>query len=441
MIKRLRIKFIIIAFSAVLLILGLIVTIMNVSNYSRVRDDADSKLQELYNAGGSYFQKNRWSVINEDTGLANGQEINNRMMKTLINYQGNDSMDQRPGDDFPDPFADKDKDDIAKTIFVTFIKVKSNDTLYRQSSSQSLTEDSMYSMYEATLSTGYSNGYVDKYWRYYHISNEQGDDFVLMVDNSTQIFNSRNFLKSSLLISATGLLAFLMIIVVGSYIIFKPVEEAYLKQKRFISNAAHELKTPLTIISANNEVEEMLLGENEQTHAITKQVSKLTGMVNSLTKLALLEENYKLEKTEKFQIDEAVLDVVDSYSQKFKERKLDIITDVKPNIIYDGDEGLFRVLVSILLDNAFKYSIKYIKVNVSKDVDKIIISISNDSDDLADGLHPELFERFYRTENKRASNIQGSGIGLSIAYEIVMVHKGKITAEASNNVYTIKVVL
>ena len=235
MIKRLRIKFIIIAFSAVLLILGLIVTIMNVSNYSRVRDDADSKLQELYNAGGSYFQKNRWSVINEDTGLANGQEINNRMMKTLINYQGDDSMDQRPGDDFPDPFADKDKDDIAKTIFVTFIKVKSNDTLYRQSSSQSLTEDSMYSMYEATLSTGYSNGYVDKYWRYYHISNDQGDDFVLMVDNSTQIFNSRNFLKSSLLISATGLLAFLMIIVVGSYIIFKPVEEAYLKQKRFIT--------------------------------------------------------------------------------------------------------------------------------------------------------------------------------------------------------------
>ena len=440
MIKRLRIKFIAIAFLAVLVILGLIVTIINVYNYSKIRNEADSRLQELYDGGGTYaYNRSRWNVVSNETGYQTGQTVYTSTLWNMIGYEREIVEPAfNPGSD---PFANKNKDDIQRSIYVTFIRVKANNTLYRQTSSQNLTEESMFNMYKAVINSNNQKGYVDTNYRYLSLTNDEGDEFVLMMDYSVQISNARNFLVASLLISASGLLAFLASIIIASYFIFRPVEESYVKQKRFIANAAHELKTPLTIISANNEVEELIVGKNEQTEAINKQVLKLTGMVNSLTKLALLEENYKLEKTEKFSLDDAVIDVYKTYEQKLKERHLILKENVAKDVIYDGDEGLIRVLVSILIDNAFKYSLTFIEVSLKKDNDKIILEVSNDSSDLEDGMHPELFERFYRTNEKRASNIQGSGIGLSIAKEIVILHKGKIIAEALKGVYKIKVIL
>ena len=291
----------------------------------------------------------------------------------------------------------------------------------------------MIAMFDAVVANGVDRGYVDTYYRYYNTYDTETSTYmVIFMDCTETISSARAFLRSSLIISGIGLLAFLVIVIIVSRFIFKPVEEAYQKQKRFIANAGHELKTPLTIISANNEVEEMVVGENEQTAAMSKQVVKLTSMVNSLTKLALLEENYKLEKIEDFVLSDAILDVLDSYDFKFKEKNLNLSTNLEKDIIFKGDEGLFRVLISIILDNALKYSISSINVTLKKNK-KIEIEISNDSRKISDGDHPELFERFYRTEEARASSVQGSGIGLSIAKEIVQVHKGKISALAQDN--------
>ena len=431
MIKRLRRKFILLALVTVFIILSLIITIINIRNYSTVRNDADNYLTILYEAGGS-FDKN--FIPNNNTSQSN--------IESDASYKGFNPRGTTPNDEFNDRIDTMSYDRMMS--MVTFFVKKTGNTynFYKSRNVYTIDQETAIAMFDAVSNGGYERGYVDRYYRYYNTYDEATQTrMVIFLDCTETISSARSFLKSSIIISAIGLLAFLAIIIVASRFIFKPVEEAYEKQKRFIANAGHELKTPLTIISANNEVEEMIVGENEQTVAISKQVSKLTGMVNSLTKLALLEENYKLEKVEEFKITDSILDVLDSYNFKIEERNLVLETNLIPDAIYKGDEGLIKVLVSILMDNAIKYSISKIDVSLKKAGNKLEFSVSNDAKNQKLGAHPEVFERFYRTDDVRASQVQGSGIGLSIAKEIVDVHKGKIEALSTNELFIIKVVI
>ena len=114
--------------------------------------------------------------------------------------------------------------------------------------------------------------------------------------------------------------------------------------------------------------------------------------------------------------------------------------NIDSNITYNGEEGLIRQLISILLDNAIKYSNSYININLYNNGKNIVFETINDCYQIEDGIHNEVFERFYRSDNIR-SKTEGSGIGLSIAKEIVDLHKGKIKAESINNNFKIEIVL
>ena len=221
----------------------------------------------------------------------------------------------------------------------------------------------------------------------------------------------------------------------------KPIALSYEKQKKFITDAGHELRTPLTIISANAEIIELESGENECTDVIKKQVRRMTEMTKNLVKLSKIDEKENIKDKVDFNLSGILKDVLSNFNKYIETENKEISDD----IIINGNISLIRNLFHILLDNAVKYSITNIYIKLQKQKNKIIFEIKNDSLYIDNNDLNNVFDRFYRSAEVRASNIEGSGIGLSIAKEIILLHKGDIKASSietnGKNYFLIKIIL
>lgn len=300
---------------------------------------------------------------------------------------------------------------------------------------------------------------------------EDGSTMYIFLSCQRELSTIKTYILASVGISVFGLVVVFIMIYFFSGKILKPVSESYEKQKRFITDASHEIKTPLTIIDANTEVIEMMEGENEWTSSTRKQVARLTSLTEKLVFLSRMdEEATKLEMLE-FSLSDAILDTAEPFKAIARTKGKKLTIDVTDGILYTGDEKTIRQLVSILLDNAMKYSgcsnVSFEKGNINKknlnktNLNKTtqtqndcvttinpapeieislkpsgrnrIITVWNTVDETANikkGRQDMLFERFYRTDTSHNSKTGGFGIGLSAAYAIVKAHKGKITAES-----------
>ena len=297
---------------------------------------------------------------------------------------------------------------------------------------------------------------------------EDGSTMYIFLSCQRELSTIKTYILASVGISVFGLVVVFVMIYFFSGKILKPVSESYEKQKRFITDASHEIKTPLTIIDANTEVIEMMEGENEWTSSTRKQVARLTSLTEKLVFLSRMdEEATKLEMLE-FSLSDAILDTAEPFKTVARTKGKKLTIDVTDGILYTGDEKTIRQLISILLDNAIKYSgcssASFEKSNINKtNLNKTtqtqndcvttinpapeieismkpsgrnrIITVWNTVDETANikkGRQDMLFERFYRTDTSHNSKTGGFGIGLSAAYAIVKAHKGKITAESKD---------
>lgn len=263
------------------------------------------------------------------------------------------------------------------------------------------------------------------------------DDFklVVFVDCTKEMRSIRYFVFTGTWISLVGIIAAFIIVFIFSKIVFNPVKRTYDKQKRFVTNAAHELKTPLTIISANNELIDAQYNSLDETQAIDKQVKKLTIMINNLTLLSKLDEEDKnVDLKEKVDLTKLSNDLIGSFKVIFESRNIKFNFFVDDNCYIKGNTNLISQLLSLLIDNANKYALTYIDFEVRIVGKYVELKTSNDAD--IDEKNPNLLlERFYRNDKARGK-IEGSGIGLSVVNEIVKLHKGTIKLNASNNVYS-----
>ena len=283
------------------------------------------------------------------------------------------------------------------------------------------------------------SGYYDVYR--YRVTNFDKYRLVTFVDCHERLSINRDVLMYSVMVSLIGFVAFFALIFVLSRDVFKPVAESYNKQKMFISNASHELKTPLTIISANNELLEMKYGESNQSDAINKQIVRMKEMIKNISTLAKMDEQIEKESFTKFNISDIIYDNLDSFKNVFIEKNIKISSSIVDDVEIKGDENLFRTLINIIFDNAQKYANSYFDVKLVKG-HNVLLTFTNDNINIKKGSLEVVFDRFYRTDEARASNIDGSGIGLSMAKEIVMLHKGKIEANGiSNKVFELKIIL
>ena len=222
----------------------------------------------------------------------------------------------------------------------------------------------------------------------------------------------------------------LLLIILISKRVIAPMQQSYIKQKQFITDASHELKTPLAIISSNTDVLEMENGDSKWTNNIHNQVDRLTSLVNSLVVFSRMEEKDTVERA-RFDLSDALKSRIEDFSELADFQKRYLITDIDANLSYYGEQASIVQLMDILLENAIKYSPEGgdILITLKKNRRNVIMKISNKAD-VKKGDLSKVFDRFYRLDESRNSAIKGYGIGLSMAQLIVEKHKETIRAYA-----------
>ena len=217
--------------------------------------------------------------------------------------------------------------------------------------------------------------------------------------------------------------------------IVRPISESYEMQKRFITDAGHELKTPLTIISADTDVLEMQQGRNEWLSDIRVQTERLSKLTHDLIFLAKMEEGHKAVRVQEFSISDMAEKSVQAFQTLAKVQQKNFISRIQPGLTLRGDPSQIERLLSVLLDNALKYSQKGGRISVDSRLYRhaIRLEIVNTTDFIDEEQLSRLFDRFYRADPSRSSETGGHGIGLSIAKAIVLAHGGEINAETLDN--------
>ena len=237
----------------------------------------------------------------------------------------------------------------------------------------------------------------------------------------------------------------LILLLLLSKRIVRPVAESYEKQKQFITDAGHELKTPLTIIGADADLAEMEWGENQWIQDIRRQTQRLTELTQDLIYLSRMEEEGLSLQSIDFPLSDVAEEMAHSFLPLAQNQGKRLEIAVQPMLSFRGDEKSIRQLCSILLDNALKYSPQEgeLLFRLEKQGKNILLSVSNTtSQPIKKEELCHLFDRFYRTDPSRNSQTGGYGLGLSIARSIVTAHKGKIRAESSQeSLLTIQVTL
>lgn len=256
--------------------------------------------------------------------------------------------------------------------------------------------------------------------------------YVMFLDCMRSLSNARRFLFLSVWASMGGLVIVFLLLLSVSGKIVKPFSESYAKQKRFITDAGHELKTPLAVIAADSEVLEMDFGENEWITDIRKQTEHLTELTNDLIVLSRMDEQDENVQTEEIPLSELAEEALDSFRMLASAQNKTIESDIEPGLKMQGNEKAIRRLYSILLDNAVKYSEENgrIRLSLEKQRKQIRLSVYNTAHEVRKESLPHLFDRFYRADQSR--NSEGYGLGLSIAASTVAAHKGKITASTED---------
>ena len=280
-------------------------------------------------------------------------------------------------------------------------------------------------------------------YRYSKATKSDGYIYVGFVDIKERLDSFNRFLLLSSLISIGAFAVLFVLVLFGSKIIFKPSEEAYKNQKRFITNASHELKTPLTIISADLDLIELDNGKTEWSESIRDQIKRLTEMTNQLVTLSKLDEEDKSRfPFNDFSLNEVCNKAIESFAPNFKKEEIKFSHNIAGNITMFGNRNLIEELIYIFLDNSIKYTggdnkSSYFVANQNKN-GSIELRFSNTIDKNDEVDIKQMLDRFYRSPSTKK---EGSGVGLSIAKEIANMHKGKIEVDKSNNVLTFVVTM
>ena len=267
---------------------------------------------------------------------------------------------------------------------------------------------------------------VNGFYNYYYYYKEGNKAVVLDGRSEKESLNSTYIVSTSISFSAFVLITIFSFLF--SKKVIKPYEKNYESQRRFLTDASHELKTPLAIISANLDVLENENTNNKWIGSSQEQISRMRNLINEMVSLNKIEELNGNIKKENFNMSSSLLEAIESYEALSLDNNIKLTYDIPENICINGDESLILKLYGIFLDNAFKYVNKDGSINISliENKKKVILTFSNSVIDIDEEKLKYCFDRFYTLDESRSKSRSGFGIGLSIAQAIVKEHDGDI---------------
>ena len=405
MISRLRRKFIIISMLSVTAVLAVLIGSINIFNFRNVTREADNIIDMLVEGGGVFPER----------------------------------LPPWPDAPFTDPFGGR-RDMISPELrfearyFTIRISYDGSRIATNTGMIAAVDASEAWELAEKVFEQGKLEGFEGDYR--FRIADLGDSILIVFYDCGRSLNNARSFLWISIFISLIGLLVVFALIAISSKAVVKPAAEAYEKQKRFITDAGHELKTPLAVINADCDVLEMENAGNEWIADIRKQTERLTGLTGRLIYLAKTEEGSKQKMTMiDFPLSDCISEEVESFKGLARASGKTITSEIADGLSYNGDQRAIEELVSILMDNAVKYSPEggNMEVSLHKQGSKIIFRVYNDTKEpVPADVIKHMFDRFYRADSSRNSETGGYGIGLSIAKGITVSHGGKINAASKD---------
>ena len=276
----------------------------------------------------------------------------------------------------------------------------------------------------------------------YSIKSRNSITTVTFMDNTMANKRLKSMLILSIIITFIALILTFFISRKISVLLIRPIEDTLNKQKKFISDASHELKTPLAVICANADTLEGEIGSNKWLSYIQNEVGSMNKLVNSLLSLARVENNNsRKDNFVYFDLSKTILGSSMVFESLAFENDIELINDIQENLNLKGINDEIKQVVSILLDNAIGHTEKggKIIVQLKKYKNNIFINVKNTGEPISKGEEEKIFERFYRSDESRNRDSQRYGLGLSIAKSIVEKHHGKIKVswESGFTIFTV----
>ena len=285
-------------------------------------------------------------------------------------------------------------------------------------------------MAESVQAAGTDSGRIGS--QFYRKTVKDGRTLLIVLDARLDYLAASNTLRSTILVAAAACLLLSLLAALLIREMVKPVEDAFTRQKQFISDASHELKTPLAVISANAEVLEQEIGKNEHLDYIRSEVRRTDSLVRNLLTLARMDRNDAGTDMKRFDLSHAILDVTLPFESTVYEAGKTLEIDVPDGIDCLGNEEMIKQLTVILLSNALKYSDPggRIEVSLKAKGKQREIRVFNTGEPIDPDDRERIFDRFWRADPAHGRDTGGHGLGLAIARSIVEKHKGRITVDS-----------
>lgn len=332
-------------------------------------------------------------------------------------------------DNPPHMLEDERAFDIATIYSVSFDG--DNNVRDIDNSSQSISNEDLTALAKSALDSDGAKGKLEGY--NYQVKNTDDYTLVVLMDSSALDKNASTLLKYTLIFGAVSLAVVFVLSVLLANRIIKPLEKNHEAQKRFISDAGHELKTPVTVISTNAEVLAGEIGGNRWLDNIVYENERMSILIQQL--MALTKTDKTEIKHEKVDFSHVIIGEILPFESVAFDKGIEIDYDrIEDDICVNGNTSQLSQLVSILIDNAIEHSTGGdIEVKLSKIHNKAVLTVINNGDEIPQEKRSLLFDRFYRVNEAR--NDDGGnhyGLGLSIAKSIVDAHKGEISVDCKD---------
>ena len=456
MINKLRKKFIAVSMISVLIVLLILIGSINLVNRYNIVRDADRILDVIAENGGTMPEPGD----QEPPGMSDNESSEDTGSRP-------EPPDLPEGSDRGGPGDLRQIETIFDTRYFT-VTFDENGSILSSDTSKvaAVDEDEAREIAGKIYKSGKERGFSGDY-RFLRTAaaadasdnSDPDSTIVICVDCYRSMGNFRSFMLISAAISLVGYIAVFILLVILSGRVVKPVAESYEKQKQFISDASHELKTPLAVIDADVSVLEMELEnthgsadhapedtgssedrvpvKNEWLADIKVQTKRLAGLTEEMVYLSRMDEGRKPDRIP-FPLSDVVSDEAESFAARAIVEEKTLTTDIESGISYEGDEKMIRELVSILLDNALKYSDEHgtISCMLRPSGQGALLTVTNTVGHIEKEQTDRMFDRFYRADSSRNEK-SGYGLGLSIAKAVCESHGGSISASAPDEKHII----